>query len=68
MRNRLDEEDSDRLLSQQVLAMAYEADGQMKRQFAVEAKVLRDDHPSRLISQEALTDLYAELTANPDSA
>jgi hypothetical protein len=50
--------------------MAYEADGQagkavelLEHFVAVEAKILRDDHPSRLVSQEALADLYDELEA-----
>lgn len=54
------EKHSDRPASQHELAIAYEADGQVGKAVgllelvAVKAKVLRDDHPSRLISQRAL--------------
>jgi hypothetical protein len=58
----------DRLASQHELAGAYRADGQVKKAVgllehvvAVEANSLRDDHPSRLVSVEALADMYAEL-------
>jgi hypothetical protein len=59
-----------RLVSQHPLAMAYEADGQvgkavelLEHVVAVEAKILRDGHPSSLVSQETLADLYDELEA-----
>ncbi|KAH8745282.1 hypothetical protein F5883DRAFT_396106, partial [Diaporthe sp. PMI_573] len=55
----------DRPASQYELAGSYRADRQVKMAMelrehvvAVKAKVLRDDHPSRLISQEVLADLY----------
>ncbi|OCK98381.1 purine and uridine phosphorylase [Cenococcum geophilum 1.58] len=64
-RSRLDEKESGRLLSQHMLAMAYEADGQVKKAMellehivAVEAKVLAEEHPSRLASQHALAGAY----------
>ncbi|KAF2785582.1 purine and uridine phosphorylase, partial [Melanomma pulvis-pyrius CBS 109.77] len=53
-RNRLDEDNSDLLFSQHALAIAYEADGQIKKAVellehvvAVE-KVLAEEHPDRL--------------------
>ncbi|KAF2825327.1 hypothetical protein CC86DRAFT_294722, partial [Ophiobolus disseminans] len=74
-REALDEDDSDRLLSQHVLAIVYGADGQVQRAVellehvvAVEARTLRDDHPSRLVSVEALADMYAHLTVDPVEA
>jgi hypothetical protein len=33
---------------------------------AVETMVLRDDHPSRLISQHALEIVYANLSTDPE--
>jgi tetratricopeptide (TPR) repeat protein len=64
-RNRLDEDDSDRLLSQHVLAMVYETDGQVKKAVAllehvvaVEEKVLAEEHPDRLASQHELAGAY----------
>ena len=64
-RDKLEEDDPDRLLSEHVLAMAYQADGQVKKAVAlleqvvaVEAKVLAEDHPSRLASQHALAMAY----------
>jgi tetratricopeptide (TPR) repeat protein len=65
LREELGEDNSDRLLSQHVLAMAYRADGQVQR--AVEllehivevvGKVLAEEHPSRLASQHALAMAY----------
>jgi tetratricopeptide (TPR) repeat protein len=57
-----------RLASQHSLAIAYRADGQVKKAVrllehvvAVEAYSLQDNHPSRLVSVEALADMYAEL-------
>jgi hypothetical protein len=34
----------------------------------IEADSLRDDHPSRLVSVEALADMYTELAVDPDEA
>jgi tetratricopeptide (TPR) repeat protein len=59
------EDDSDLLLSQHVLAMAYEADGQVQKAVEllehivkVEEKTLAEEHPSRLASQHALAGAY----------
>jgi hypothetical protein len=48
--------------------MAYQADGQVQKAVellehvvAVEARSLRDDHPSRLVSLGALAALHAEI-------
>jgi tetratricopeptide (TPR) repeat protein len=63
-REALDEDDSDRLLSQHVLAVAYEADGQVKKavellEAVVKAReTLAADHPSRLASQHELAIAY----------
>jgi tetratricopeptide (TPR) repeat protein len=64
-RAKLDKEDSDRLASQHALAMAYEADGQVKKAVelleqvvAVREKVLAEDHPNRLASQHELAGAY----------
>ncbi|KAJ9645330.1 hypothetical protein H2199_003336 [Coniosporium tulheliwenetii] len=64
-RNRLNEDDSDRLLSQHELARTYEADGQVKKAVellehvvTVREKVLIEEHPDRLASQHALTTVY----------
>ena len=64
-RNRLDEDDSDRLLSQYALAIAYKADGQVKKAaellehvVAVEEKVQAEEHPDRLASQHELAMAY----------
>jgi hypothetical protein len=74
-REALDENDSDRLLSQHVLAIAYQADGQVQKAVellehvvAVKARTLRDGHPSRLVSVEVLDDMYAELAVDSDEA
>src|SRR5205085_1047601 len=71
LRSWLDEEDSSRLASQHELARAYEADGRVKRAVelkehvvAVKVRVLRDDHPSRLVSIEVLEDMSQVCTAN----
>jgi hypothetical protein len=73
LREELGEDNSERLLSQHMLASAYEADGQVQRAVqllehvvAVEARSLRDDHPSRLVSLEALTAFRAELDDSSD--
>ena len=64
-REGLDEDDLDLLLSQHVLAMAYEADGQVQKAVellehvvAVKEKVLAEDHPNRLASQHVLAGAY----------
>jgi tetratricopeptide (TPR) repeat protein len=65
----------DRLASQHMLAIAYRADGQVKRAIelledvvAVKAISLRDDHPSRLASVEALAVMRAELAVESEEA
>jgi hypothetical protein len=67
------EEHPSRLASQHALAGAYEADGQVQKAVAllehvvaVEADSLRDDHPLRLVSVEALADMYVELAVDSD--
>lgn len=64
----LAEEHPNRLASQHELARAYRADGKLQKAVdllehvvAVESWCLRDDHPSRLVSLEALEYLRAEL-------
>ena len=64
-RSRLDEKESGRLLSQHVLAMAYEADGQVKKAMellehvvAVKEEALAEEHPDRLASQHELAGAY----------
>jgi hypothetical protein len=64
-------EHPDRLASQYALAGAYQAGGQVQKAVellghvvAVKAMVLREDHPSQLVSQEVLADLYAQLSLN----
>ena len=54
-----------RLVSEQVLAMAYEADGQVKKAITllehvvtIKGKVLKEDHPDRLASEHALAIAY----------
>jgi hypothetical protein len=68
------EEHPDRLTSQHALAIAYQADGQVKKAvellkhvIAVKAGVMREDHTSRLISRRALQALRAGLPADPKS-
>jgi hypothetical protein len=70
-REGLAEEHPSRLVSQHVLAIAYEADGQVQKAvellehvFAVEARTLRDDHPSRLVSVSALANMYDQLAVD----
>ena len=60
--------------SQHGLVIAYQPDGQIDKGIellehvvAVEAKVLRDDHPSRLVLQSTLVVLYAELTTSDEA-
>jgi len=60
-----------RLTSQHELAGAYLTDGQVQKAVellahvvAVKAMVLREDHPSRLASQDELADWYAQLSVN----
>jgi tetratricopeptide (TPR) repeat protein len=64
-RDRLDEDDTDRLRSQYELAGAYRADGQVKMAVellehvvAVQEKVLAEDHRFQLWSQHALGGAY----------
>jgi cytochrome c-type biogenesis protein CcmH/NrfG len=64
-RSQRSEDDSDRLLSQHVLAMVYRADGQVKKAVVlleavveVRNKVLVADHPDRLASQHVLAMAY----------
>ncbi|KAF1948916.1 hypothetical protein CC80DRAFT_497906 [Byssothecium circinans] len=63
-RNKLKEDDPARLLSEHELAMAYEADGQVKNavvlleQVVAVQKKLVEEHPSRLASQHALAMAY----------
>ncbi|PSN58936.1 hypothetical protein BS50DRAFT_641372 [Corynespora cassiicola Philippines] len=63
-RNVLAKDDSERLLSEHVLAIAYQADGQVKKAVDLLEKivetqeVLAKEHPSRLASQHALAMAY----------
>jgi tetratricopeptide (TPR) repeat protein len=64
-REELDEDDSDLLLSQHALAIAYEADGQVQKAIellehvvAVREKVLAEEQYDRLASQHALAQAY----------
>jgi tetratricopeptide (TPR) repeat protein len=64
-REGLDEDNSDLLLSQHVLAGAYRVDGQVQKAVqllehvvAVQEKVLAEEHPSQLVSQHALAQAY----------
>jgi tetratricopeptide (TPR) repeat protein len=61
----LAEDHLNRLASQHVLAIAYQANGQVKeavklleRVVAIQAEVLAEDHPSRLASQHELARAY----------
>jgi hypothetical protein len=74
-RSQVGEDDPNRLLSQHELAGAYRADGQVHKAMAllehivsIEARTLRDDHPLRLVSVEALANMFAKLAVNPDKA
>ncbi|KAF2993765.1 hypothetical protein E8E13_001931 [Curvularia kusanoi] len=64
-RRQRSEDDSDRLLSQHVLAMAYQADGQVQKAvellqhvLEVQEKTLSPEHPDRLASQHELAGAY----------
>ncbi|KAF2474350.1 TPR repeat protein [Lindgomyces ingoldianus] len=62
-REELDKRDSKRLLSQHVLAIAYQANGQVKEavgllERVVAIQVLAEDHPDRLASQHVLATAY----------
>ena len=59
------EDHPDRLASQHMLAIVYEADGQasnavklLEQVVAIEGKVLKEDHPDRLASQHELARIY----------
>jgi hypothetical protein len=61
----LTKEHPDRLASQHKLALAYQADGQVKKAVkllehvvAVNTKVLTEEHPNQLTSQRVLTLVY----------
>ena len=65
LRKGLPEDHRDRLESQHVLAIAYEADGQVKKAVwllehvvAIKERVLAEDHPVRLASQHNLASAY----------
>ncbi|GAB7336817.1 hypothetical protein MBLNU13_g11325t2 [Cladosporium sp. NU13] len=65
LRADLPENDADRLLTQHVLAMAYQADGQIKdavrlleQVVAIRERVLAEDHPNPLASQGVLASAY----------
>ena len=64
-RSQLDKDDADLLLTQHVLAMAYQADGQVQKAVElleqvveVREKTLSPEHPSRLASQHELAGAY----------
>ncbi|KAH9881001.1 hypothetical protein J1614_001494 [Plenodomus biglobosus] len=64
-RSQLSEDDPDRLLSQQELAIAYEIDGQVDKAVlllehvvGVQKKTLAPEHPFQLASQQALAIAY----------
>jgi hypothetical protein len=46
----------------------HKAVGLLEHAVAVEAGTLREDHPSRLVSVEALADMLAELAIDSDEA
>jgi tetratricopeptide (TPR) repeat protein len=63
----LSEDHSDRLLTQHVLAIAYQANGQIKdavrlleQVVAIRERVLAEDHPDRLTSQAVLASAYQD--------
>jgi len=65
LRAGLSKDNSDRLLTQHVLAIAYQANGQVKdavrlleQVVAIRERVLAEDHPSRLASQHNLASAY----------
>jgi tetratricopeptide (TPR) repeat protein len=68
----LAEDHPDRLASQHVLAMAYQANGQVKdavrlleQVVAIHKRELAEDHPDRLMSQNSLARAY-EAAKQPD--
>jgi tetratricopeptide (TPR) repeat protein len=65
LRSSLPEEDAEKLLTQQVLASTYQANGQvqdavrlLEHVVAIQERVLAEDHPSRLASQHELARAY----------
>jgi tetratricopeptide (TPR) repeat protein len=67
----LAEDHPSRLASQHELARAYQANGQFKQAVAllehvvaVEARVLREDYPSRLVSVQVLQGIYVQSAAD----
>jgi tetratricopeptide (TPR) repeat protein len=65
LRTDLPEDDADKLLTQHVLAIVYQANGQVKdavrlleQVVAIRERVLAEDHPSRLASQHVLAMAY----------
>jgi hypothetical protein len=61
----LAQDDADRLLSQHELAGAYQANGQIKEAIKllehvviIKRKIMVEDHPSRLVSEELLISFY----------
>jgi tetratricopeptide (TPR) repeat protein len=65
LRERLAEDHPSRLASQHELAIAYQANGQVKEAVrlleqvvAIQEQVLAEDHPSRLVSQSVLASAY----------
>jgi tetratricopeptide (TPR) repeat protein len=65
LRADLPEDDADRLLTQHVLAMAYQSNGQVKdavrlleHVVAIHKRALAEDHPDRLASQHQLASAY----------
>jgi tetratricopeptide (TPR) repeat protein len=65
LRSNLPEDHRDRLSTQHVLAMAYRANGQVKKAVrlleqvvAIRERVLAEDHPNRLASQHELASAY----------
>jgi aerobic-type carbon monoxide dehydrogenase small subunit (CoxS/CutS family) len=69
----LAEEHPDQLASQQVLACAYQDNGQIKQAVellehvvAAQERTLAEEHPNRLASQHALAELLLQMA--PESA
>ncbi|KAK3081914.1 hypothetical protein LTS18_012381 [Coniosporium uncinatum] len=74
-KRKLDKDDPDLLLSQHVLAMAYQANGQVKqavelleRVVAIKAEVLAEDHPSRLVSEQVLAAFLEDLPERSETS